>query len=43
VKILGKVKVNVPIFGAAAEPQVVSQISKVLADEEELCRNWISR
>jgi hypothetical protein len=43
VKISGKVKVNVPIFGAAAEPQVVSQISKVLADEEELCRNWISK
>ena len=43
VEITGKVKVNVPIFGAAAEPQVVAQINKVLADEEKLCQQWISK
>ncbi len=34
VLITGQVKVNVPIFGAAAEPNVVNEINKVLADEE---------
>ena len=43
VKITAQVKVSVPIFGAAAEPHVVTEIKKVLADEEMLCRSWISK
>lgn len=43
IEITGKVKVNVPIFGAAAEPQVVGQINKVLADEQALCQDWITK
>ena len=43
VTIQAQIKVNVPIFGAAAEPHVVDTIKKVLADEEALCKNWISR
>jgi hypothetical protein len=35
--------VNIPIFGAAAEPNVVNEITKVLADEESLCRSWINK
>lgn len=42
VSISVNIKVNVPIFGAAAEPHVVNEINKVLADEELLCRNWIA-
>jgi carbon monoxide dehydrogenase subunit G len=43
VSITGQVKVNIPIFGAAAEPNVVNEITKVLADEESLCRSWINK
>lgn len=43
VKISGSVKVNVPIFGAAAEPQVVQAINQVLTKEEQLCRKWIAK
>jgi len=41
VSISAKVKVNLPIFGAAAEPNVVETIKKVLADEAKLCARWI--
>ncbi len=43
VKLTGLVKVNVPIFGAAAEPHVVNEIDKVLADEETICNAWINK
>lgn len=36
-----KVKVNLPIFGAMAEPQVVEKLKTVLLDEELLCSKWI--
>ena len=42
VSITAKVKVNVPIFGASAEPHVVETIKKVLYDEQNLCRDWIT-
>lgn len=42
VRLTGHVKVNVPIFGAAAEPHVVDTIKKVLVDEEALCQRWIN-
>ena len=42
VSITAKVKVNVPIFGASAEPHVVDTIKKVLLDEQSLCREWIT-
>lgn len=42
VSITAKVKVNVPIFGASAEPHVVETIKKVLLDEQNLCQDWIS-
>lgn len=41
VSFAGKVKVNIPIFGAAVEPQVVQEITKVLAMEEDLFRNKV--
>lgn len=41
VKVVGNLKVNIPIFGAAIEPQVVSAIDDVLAKEEALIRSWI--
>ena len=37
-----KVKVNLPIFGALAEPQVVEKLKSVLRDEELLCSKWIA-
>lgn len=43
VSIKAKVKVNVPIFGAMAEPQVVQKLNTVLQDEEKLCSNWIAK
>ncbi|MEY4312287.1 MAG: hypothetical protein RLZZ571_1057 [Actinomycetota bacterium] len=43
VSIKAKVKVNVPIFGAMAEPQVVLKLKSVLLDEENLCRQWIAK
>lgn len=43
VSIQAKVKVNVPIFGAMAEPQVVLKLKSVLQDEEGLCSQWIAR
>ena len=42
VSITAKVKVNVPIFGASAEPHVVETIKKVLLDEQNLCRDWVT-
>lgn len=41
VEITATVKVNLPIFGATAEPHVVETIKKVLADEEKLCKLWL--
>ena len=43
VSIKANVKVNVPIFGAMAEPQVVQKIKSVLQDEEKLCNQWIAK
>ena len=43
VLINAKVKVNVPIFGAMAEPQVVQKLKSVLQDEEKLCSKWIAK
>ena len=41
VKVSGNLKVNIPIFGAAIEPQVVSAIDDVLTKEEASIRSWI--
>ena len=38
-----KVKVNLPIFGALAEPQVIQKLKTILQDEELLCAKWISK
>ncbi len=43
VLIKAKVKVNVPILGAMAEPQVVQKLKSVLQDEEKLCNQWIAK
>ncbi len=43
VSIIGKVKVNLPIFGGAAEPKVVDTINRVLSDEAQLCKGWITK
>lgn len=43
VSITGKVKVNIPLFGATAEPKVVETIMRVLGDEAKLCKDWITK
>lgn len=43
VSIKARVTVNVPIFGAISEPQVVQKLKSVLQDEEALCNQWITK